>query len=96
VTPQFPGHDEITLTVPRQPQLCHSRAHRESGCPAELIVTFGVFADPGAGAFSPGALWPESWGHAYPMCAECWDHTRRTVATYRPALRVSDLTVSTG
>jgi len=92
VTLQLPGRDEITLTTPRGRHLCNDRAHREAGRLAELIVTFGILADPGSDAFSPGALWIECWGHAYPLCAECWERTRQIAIARRPTLIIRDLT----
>ena len=89
---QFPGRDEITLSTPRAQHLCNNRAHRQAGRLAALIVTFGILADPSSDAFSPDALWIECWGHAYPLCAECWDNTRRIATSRRPALVIRDLT----
>ncbi len=39
-----------------------------------------------------GALWRESWGQSYPMCATCWDSSRQVAVKYRPGLVVFDAT----
>lgn len=90
----LPGRDEITLSTPRGQHLCHSRTHREAGRLAEMIVTFGILADPGSDAFSADSLWAECWGHSYPMCADCWELTHHVAAGRRPALIIRDHTGS--
>jgi hypothetical protein len=88
-----PGdRDHVTLTTPREHHLCHSREHRQSDLPAEVIVTFGTLADPSSDAFSPDALWPGCWGVAYPMCQPCWELTHVVALARRPSLRIRDLT----
>ena len=97
----YPGYDEIILTTPPSPRLCYSRACSRAGRLAQVIVSYGVLADPGASPHSRDALWPESWGGSYPMCAACWDDTRQVAVKYRPRLAISspatpgeDMTVS--
>jgi len=75
VTTPFPGRDEITLTTPLARHLCNSREHRNAGRPAEVIVTYGTLADPGAPPHHRSNLWPESWGCSSPLCFECWNNT---------------------
>jgi len=96
-----PGYDEIILTTPDSLRLCHSRACSRAGRLAQVIVSYGVLADPGASPHSRDALWPECWGGSYPMCAACWDDTRQVAVKYRPRLAISspatpgeDMTVS--
>jgi hypothetical protein len=83
VTNAEPGPDEITLTAPEGRPLCHDRAHRDLGRPAEVIVTFGQFGTPD---LPRAALWRECWGRSYPMCATCWDTTRQVVQKARTHL----------
>lgn len=85
-----PGRDEIVLAVPQGRHLCNSRAHRKAGRLAEVIVTFGILADPGSYAHSNDALWPETWHKSYPMCAECWELTREVAAGRRRGLIIRD------
>jgi hypothetical protein len=62
----YPGYDEIILTMPDSPRLCHSRACSQAGRLAQVIVTYGVLNDPGTSPHSSDALWPESWGPVLP------------------------------
>jgi len=82
-----PGIDEIILTTSASPRLCHSRACSRAGRLAQVIVSYGVLA-------GPGARWPESWGRSCPMCATCWDDTRQVAVKYRPRLVICDITRS--
>jgi hypothetical protein len=88
----FPGRDEITLTTPLARHLCNSREHSNTGRHAEVIVTYGTLADPGAPPYSRTNLWPESWGRSVPMCNPCWDEARRVILKYRPAAVIRDAT----
>jgi hypothetical protein len=85
-----PGYDEIIVTAPAGGQLCNSRACASAERLAEVVVTYGVLADPGAGAGDRPALWPESWGRSVPMCTGCWEQTRPFVIERRPGLVIRD------
>ena len=85
-----PGCDEVVLTAPDSAALCNSRACADAGRLAEIIVTFGVLNDPGAGYHHRGALWRESWHKPVPMCGTCWDSCRQVAVKYRPGLVVID------
>ena len=85
-----PGPDEILLTAPGDRVLCQDREHRRQGRPAEVVVTFGRLAGPGASRRGRGALWPECWGRSFAMCTGCWERTRRLAAAARPGLAVRD------
>jgi hypothetical protein len=61
VTTAHPGYDQIILTAPDSPRPCNSLACSRAGRLAEVIVTYGTLADPGASPHSASALWPESW-----------------------------------
>jgi hypothetical protein len=63
-----------------------------AGQRAEVIITYGVLADPGASPHHRDALWPESWGMPVPMCATCWDSNRQVAVKYRPRLTIRDTT----
>ena len=89
-----PGYDEIILSAPDGPRPCNSLACSRAGRLAEVIVTYGTLADPGAGPHSRSALWPESWGQSVPMCAGCWDNSRQVAVKYRPRLSIRDTTCS--
>jgi hypothetical protein len=54
---------------------------------AEVIVTFGTL---GNAAWDRDAVWPDCWGHSYPMCAECFDLTRQVAQRHRPSLVITD------
>ncbi len=86
----MPGYDEIILTVPDVPGLCHSLACARASRAAEVIVTYGTLNDPGASPYARGALWPESWGTSVAMCACCWDSSRRVAVKHRPGLVIID------
>jgi hypothetical protein len=94
VTTSYPGYDEVTLTTPDSPRPCNSLACARAGRLAELIVTYGVLNDPGAGYHDRGALWRESWHQPVPMCTDCWDSSRQVAIKYRPGLVVCDRTAS--
>jgi hypothetical protein len=87
-----PGYDEVVLTASASPHPCNSRGCAVAGTLAAVIVTYGVLADPGASPHDRAALWPESWGHAVPMCAGCWEQTRQVAVKYRPGLVIRDCT----
>jgi hypothetical protein len=84
------GCDEVVLTAPDSAVLCNSRGCADAGTVAEVVVTFGVLNDPGAGYHHRGALWRESWHRPVPMCGACWDSCRRVAVKYRPGLVVID------
>jgi hypothetical protein len=86
-----PGYDEIILTAPASGQLCNSRACASAGRMAEVVVAYGVLADPAAGTGDRSALRPESWGRSVPMCTGCWEQTRPFVIDCRPGLVIRDL-----
>jgi hypothetical protein len=92
VTTAEPGYDEVVLTAPDGSGLCNSRGCAQVGRLAEMIVTFGVLNDPGAGYHHRGALWRESWHKPVPMCGACWDSCRQVAMKYRPRLAVIDAT----
>jgi hypothetical protein len=77
-----PGLDEIALSASTDGELCSSRAHRRAGCPAQVIVTLGPMGTPGQ---HRQALWMETWGKPYPMCAPCWQATHQVAASAAPA-----------
>lgn len=83
--PPAPGHDEIVVAVPAGRYVCNSRAHAALGCLADVIVTFGKLGT----RWHPDALWPDSWGRTYAMCAECWDSTRQVAHNHRPGLIIT-------
>ena len=85
-----PGRDEIVLGIPDGDTLCNSLGCARAGRAAQVIATFGIFNDPGAGYHDRGALWRECWGQAYPLCGTCWEQTRQVAAKYRPHLVVID------
>jgi hypothetical protein len=82
-----PGHDQIAVTSPAARTVCNSRDHTRLGVLADVVVTFGTL---GNVASASDALWPETWGHSYPMCTECWDHTRQIAQRHRPSLAITD------
>jgi hypothetical protein len=90
VTAAEPGYDEVILTAADGARLCNSRGCADAGTLAEVIVTFGVLNDPGAGYHDRRALWRESWGMPVPMCGGCWDSSRQVAVKYRPGLVVID------
>lgn len=90
--PIIPDRDEIVLATSQGRHLCNSRTHRKAGRLAEVIVTFGVLADPGSPAHSRNALWPDTWHKSYPMCTECWQLTEEVAAGRRPGLSIRDTT----
>ena len=87
-----PGHDEIVVAAPAGDRLCNTLQHARQGCLAEVIVTFGELGT----RWRRDALWQDSWGRSYPMCAECWDTTRRIARQARPGLVVTDATRPAG
>jgi hypothetical protein len=91
VTVPDPGYDEVVVSTPAGQHLCNSLACAGAGTLAEVIVTFGVLADPGAFPSDRSSLWPESWGRSVPMCTGCWDQTRPVILKYRPAV-IRDVT----
>ena len=90
MTASYPGHDEVILTTPGSPRPCNSLGCARAGRLAEVIVTYGVLNDPGAGYHDRGALWRESWHQPIPMCPNCWDSSRQVALKYRPGLVVID------
>ena len=85
-SPPAPGHDQIAVTPPAARAVCNSREHTRLGVLADVVVTFGTL---GTAAWASDALWPETWGHSYPMCAECWDLTRQVAQRHRPGLVIT-------
>jgi hypothetical protein len=94
VTVPDPGYDEVVLASPASSHRCNSRGCAVAGVLAEVIVTYGVLAGPGASPHDRAALWPESWGRSVPMCARCWEQTRQVAVKYRPGLVIRDHTGS--
>ncbi len=94
MTAMEPGHDAVVLTSPAGSPFCSSLACRRAGRLAEVIVTFGVLSDPGAGLCAREALWRESWGRSVPMCSACWESSRQVAIRYRPGLVVTGNTGS--
>jgi hypothetical protein len=90
VTVSYPGHDEVILATPDSPRPCNSLGCAQAGRLAEVIVTYGVLNDPGAGYHDRGALWRECWGQSCPLCGTCWEQNRQVAAKYRPGLVVID------
>jgi hypothetical protein len=64
VTVPDPGYDEVVVSAPLAQHLCNSLGCARAGKLAEVIITFGVLADPGAFPSDRSSLWPESWGGA--------------------------------
>lgn len=91
-----PGYDEIIVTGPAGGQLCNSRACASAGRLAEVVVTYGVLAEPGAWAGDRSSLWPESWGRSVPMCTGCWEQARPLVIECRPGLVIRDFAGAPG
>jgi len=89
VTAAVPGRDQIVLAVPEGGTLCHSLGCRRAGRAAQVIATFGILNDPGAGYHGRAALWREQWGCSYPLCGTCWEQTRQVAVRYRPGLVVT-------
>jgi len=85
--PPAPGHDEIAVTAPVARTVCNSREHVRLGVLAEVVVTFGAL---GTAAWDKDAFWPDTWGHSYPMCGECWDLTCQVAQRCRPGLIITD------
>jgi hypothetical protein len=92
VSAVFPGHGEALLTAPDGGSLCNSLRCARAGTIAEVIVTYGVLNDPGAGYYDRRALWKEMWHKPVPMCGACWQSSRQVAARYRPDLVVIDAT----
>jgi hypothetical protein len=86
-SPPAPGHDQIIVTGPAARAVCHSREHARLGVLAGVVVTIGAL---GTAAWDKDAVWPDTWGHSYPMCHECWDHTRHVAKRHRPGLVITD------
>jgi hypothetical protein len=84
-----PGPDEIALSAPAAGELCSSREHRRAGRPAQVVVTLGPMGTPDQ---HRQALWLETWGKPYPMCAPCWEATRQVAQARRPALVITGTT----
>jgi hypothetical protein len=53
-----PGHDEVVLTAPASAHPGNSRACAVAGVLAEVIVTYGVLANPATSPHDRVALWP--------------------------------------
>ena len=83
--PPAPGHDEIIVTAPHGRALCNSRQHARLGVLAEVVVTFGELGT----RWQPDAVFPDCWGHSYPMCGECWQAAREVAQARRPALVIT-------
>ena len=92
-TPPAPGHDQIAVTAPAARTVCYSREHARLGVLADVTVTIGQL---GAAASDHDALWPETWGHTYPMCSECWEAAREVAQARRPALVITGTTTPAG
>ncbi len=88
-SPSAPGHDEIIVTTPAGRTVCNSREHARLGVLAGVVVTFGAL---GTAVWDNDALWPDTWGHTYPMCGECWDTTRQVAQHARPGLVIAGTT----
>ena len=86
-SPPAPGHDQIALTAPPARAVCNSREHARLGVLADVMVAFGAL---GEAARDRDAVWPETWGHFYLMCDECWDTTRQVAQHRRPGLVITD------
>ena len=86
--PPRPGRDEIVLSAPGGGDLCHALTCRRAGITALVVVTFG---DLGV-KWQRDALWQDSWGRSYAMCADCWQETRRVAQTAWPGLVILDAT----
>jgi hypothetical protein len=86
-SPPAPGHDQIALTAPPARAVCNSREHARLGVLADVVVTFGAL---GSAAWDKDAVWPDTWGHSYPMCGECWDTTRQVAQARRASLVITD------
>lgn len=84
-----PGPDEIILTEPTAADLCSSLEHHRAERPAQVIVTLGQMGTPDQ---HRQAVWMESWGRSYPMCAPCWEATRQVAQARRPGLVITDTT----
>ena len=85
-----PGRDEIILTPPAGATLCNSLRCARAGQAAQVVATYGILNDPGAGYHDRGALWRESWHQPIPMCPDCWGSSRQVALKYRPGLVVID------
>jgi hypothetical protein len=83
-----PGPDEIAVAAPPGRCLCNSREHARLGCLADVTVTFGQLGI----RWQADALWPQCWGHSYPLCTECWDTVRQIATSRRPGLIITDAT----
>lgn len=79
-----PGPDEVNLTRPPDMPLCHTRVCARAGRTADVQVTYGTFGS----RDTHDRLWPEMWGHTYPLCAACWVRNRDMIATARPHLTI--------
>ncbi len=90
--PPAPGHDEIIVAAPDGRQVCHSRGHARLGVLAEVVVSFGDLGT----RWQPGAVFPDCWGHSYPMCGECWQAAREVAQARRPALIITGTTTPAG
>jgi hypothetical protein len=71
------------VTAAEGRHLCFSREHRTVGRLADVIVAFGQL-----GTRFTDELWHEAWGRTVPMCAACWEDTRRIAQLLRPGLTV--------
>jgi hypothetical protein len=85
-SPPAPGHDQIVATAPAARTVCNSREHARLGVLADVMVTIGQLGD---AAWDNDALWPETWGHTYLMCSECWEATRQVAQRHRPGLVIT-------
>jgi hypothetical protein len=85
-SPPTPGHDQIAVTAPAARTVCNSREHARLGVLADVTVTIGQL---GAATSDKDAVWPETWGHTYPLCSECWEATRQIAQRHRPGLVIT-------
>lgn len=71
---QRPGPGEIVLTLPHGRRLCHTLEHHIRFWPATVVAHFGPTDHP--------ALFIGCSGRSYPLCTECWHHTRRIASAH--------------
>jgi hypothetical protein len=86
---RLPGPGEITVATPLGRPLCTTLEHRRALWRADVVVLFGPLA-------SWAALFPGCWGRSYPLCAQCWQDTRRLAVQHHPAVVIHDVTNRTG
>jgi hypothetical protein len=75
------------VTDPPARAVCNSREHARLGVLADVVVTFGEL---GSATWDKDAVWPDTWGHTYLMCGECWDTTRQVAQARRAGLVITD------